>query len=156
MVTYIANFSIAYNVMACIWKKSFIYASQKPNSASLYSYCPLTHLCSIFKVIEKLILSLVTPHIPLGTSQHGFRLMYSINTLLTNVTQKVFDGINSRKPKITVIVTLDISKAFDAVPSHNLTDRIYNTDMHNNTKRWLVNFLTGRTGQVDFNSHQKS
>ena len=80
--------------------------------------------------------------------------MHSTNTILTYVTQKVFDGINSKKPKCTVIVTLDISKTFDAVPT--VTNKIYDIEMHNNTKRWLANFLSGRTAQVDFKGQKSS
>ena len=38
-----------------------------------------------------------------------------------------------------------------AIPRHRLTDKLYNTNMHNNTKRWLANYLGGRQSHVSFN-----
>ena len=64
---------------------------------------------------------------------------------------KNFDGINSAKPPHRILfIILDTSKAFDAIPRHNLMNKIYNINMHNNTKRWLANYLTSRNAQVLF------
>ena len=43
-----------------------------------------------------------------------------------------------------------MSKAFDAIPRDSLTDKIYNTNMQNNTKRWLANYLAGRQSHVTY------
>ena len=51
----------------------------------------------------------------------------------------------------TLLTTIDISKAFDAIPRHRLMDKLYNTNMHNNTKRWLANYLGGTQSRVSFN-----
>ena len=32
-----------------------------------------------------------------------------------------------------------------------LMDKLYDTNMHNNTKRWLANYLGGRKSHVSFN-----
>ncbi|WP_435331504.1 reverse transcriptase domain-containing protein, partial [Klebsiella pneumoniae] len=108
------------------------------------SYRPITLLCTPSKVVERLIIRITTPHIPLSPTQHGYRPHHSTTTLLTNLTQKIHDGINSRKPQRTLLITIDISKAFDAISRPLLTNKIYNTTLHNNTKRWLANYLTGR------------
>ena len=72
-------------------------------------------------------------------------------TLLTNLTQHVLDGINSKRPaQRPLLATIDISKAFNAMPRHRLTDKIYNTNIRN-TKRWLANYLGGRQAHVSFN-----
>ena len=54
--------------------------------------------------------------------------------------------------KEQLLTTVDISKAFGAIPQHRLTDKLNNTNMHNNTKRWLANYLGGRQSHVSFNS----
>ena len=38
-----------------------------------------------------------------------------------------------------------------SIPRHRLTDKLYNTIMHNNTKRWLANYLVGMPSHVSFN-----
>ena len=50
----------------------------------------------------------------------------------------------------TLLTTVDISKAFDAILRHILKGELYNTNMHN-TKRWLANYLGGRQSHVSFN-----
>jgi sarcosine oxidase/L-pipecolate oxidase len=62
------------------------------------------------------------------------------------------DGINSKRlANRTVLITIDISKAFDTIPHHLLINKIYNTSLHNNTKRWLSNYLSGRHAFVHYN-----
>ena len=87
------------------------------------------------------MLNIVTPHIPLLPSQHGFRPNHSTNTLLTQMTQNMLEGFNHKR---TLFITIDISKVFDATPRHELINKIYNTNMHNNSKRWLANYLSDR------------
>ena len=96
--------------------------------------------------MERLILHITTPHIPLSLTQNGYRPHHSTTTLLTNLTQKIHDGINSRKPQRTLLITIDISKAFDAISRPLLTNKIYTK-----TKRWLANYLTGRQSYVHYN-----
>ena len=74
--------------------------------------------CNSFKILEKLVLTNVTPHIPLSLSQHGFRSHHSTTTL----TQHINEGLNTPKP------------AFDPVPRTLLIEKIYNTnkDIHYN------------------------
>jgi len=68
------------------------------------------------------------------------------------MTQNISDGINSKRPaQRTLLATIDISKAFDAVPKYTLIDKVHNTNMHNNTKRWLANYLSGRQAHVNYN-----
>ncbi|KAF2352494.1 Reverse transcriptase domain [Trinorchestia longiramus] len=61
------------------------------------------------------------------------------------------DNINSCKPaKRTLLLTIDISKAFDAIPRYLLIKKIYNTKLHNDTKIWLANYLSGRQSYVHY------
>ena len=124
----------------------------------LFSYClallirgvnlhsiPLLLLCNPLKILERLVLTNITPHIPLSPTQHGFRAHHSTTTLLTTLTQHIHEGLNTPKPAHrTMLATIDISKAFDTVPRTLLIQKIYNTNIDIYHKRWLANFLTGR------------
>ena len=84
-------------------------------------------------------------------TQHGFRPLDS-TTLLTNLTQHIFRWHQLKRPaQRAILTTIDISKAFYAILRHRLADKLYNTYMRNNTKRWLANYLLGRQSQVSFN-----
>ena len=153
-LTNIVNYSYAHCIIPDIWKIGKIITILKPNKTptEAASYRPITLLCTPSKVMERLLLHKITPHIPLSPTQHGYRPNHSTTTLLTNLTQTVQDGINSRRPPHrTLLVTIDISKAFDAISRPLLINKIYNTTLHNNTKRWLANYLSGRQSFVHYN-----
>ena len=153
-LTNIANYSYSHCIIPYIWKISKVITLLKPGKTptDAASYRPITLLCTPSKVVERLLLRKITPHIPLSPTQHGYRQNHSTTTLLTNLTQKVNDGINSRNPPHrTLLITIDISKAFDAIPRTLLINKIYNTTLHNNTKRWLANYLSGRQSFVHYN-----
>ncbi|KAK7067438.1 hypothetical protein SK128_019243, partial [Halocaridina rubra] len=44
-------------------------------------------------------------------------------------------------PYLTHFSSLDIIKAFDTILCHKLTNKIFNTDMHSDSKPWLANTL---------------
>ena len=99
-LTNIANFSYAHCRIPTIWKHGTIITILKPNKNFTIpsSYRPITLLSTPSKIAERLILSKITPNVPLAPSQHGFQALHSTNTLLTNLTQHASDGINSAKP----------------------------------------------------------
>ena len=153
-LTDIFNTSIQHNTIPNIWKLAKIISILKPNKSPTEpaSYRPISLLSNPSKILERLVLDNITPHIPLSTTQHGFRPKHSTNTLLTNITQTTLEGLNDRKPaKRTIVATIDISKAFDTVPRHLLIDKILNTHIHNNVKKWLANYLSGRHGYTIYN-----
>ena len=151
-LTNISNYSHAHCKIPSIWKRGTIITILKPQKDPTLatSYRPITLLCTPSKITERLTLDIAEKHIELSHTQHGFRPLHSTNTLLTNLTQNVLDGMNSNKPERTLLITIDISKAFDAIPRFILTDKIYNTNMPNNTKRWLANYLADRRSHVTF------
>ena len=149
-LTNISNYTYAHCLIPNIWKQGII-TILKPNEdpTTPSSYRPTTLLCTPSKITERLILNIIHPDAPLAPTQHRFQPLHSANILLTNLTQHLLDGINSKRPaQRTLLTTVDISKAFDAIPWHRLTDKLYNTNMHNNTKRWLPNYLRGRQSHM--------
>jgi hypothetical protein len=150
-LTDIINQSWIQNVIPNIRKQANIIPILKPgkpaNTPS--SFRPISLLCTSSKVAERLILNKIKSQLPTAPHQHGFRPMHSTTTYLTELSQYILNGFNSTQPhKRTVIAQLDINKAFDTVPRHILMQKIINTDMSNNDKRWLSNFISGRQGRV--------
>ena len=142
--TNIINYIYAHCLIPKIWKQGRIITVLKPNKdpTTPSSYRPITQLCTTSKITEHIMLNIIHPDVTIAPTQHGFRPLHSTNTLLTNLTQHVLDGINSKRPgERTLLTTIHISKAFDAIPRHRLTDKLYNTNMHNKTKRWLANYI---------------
>ena len=83
--------------------------------------------------------------LPPASSQHGFRSQHSTVSALLPLANRVADGFNERKPaRRTGLLCVDLSKAFDVVTHHKLVERISQSDLHPNLKRWLVAYLHDR------------
>ena len=135
------------NSLPNIWKTAKMVPILKPNKtpAEPPSYRLISLLCNHFKMFQRLVLTDITPHIPLPPTQRGFRARHSATILLTAKLQHINEGLNA--PNLlyrTMLATLVISKAFNAVPRARLLENIYNTNMDTRYKRWLGNYLTGR------------
>ena len=117
-LTNIFNHSLNNNSIPNIWKVGKIIPILKPNKPpnEPTSYRPISLLCNPSKILERLVLNNINPHIPLSPTQHGFRPHHSTSTLLTNLTQNITEGFNQPKPAPrTLIAAIDISKAFGDV-----------------------------------------
>ena len=87
----------------------------------------------------------------MASPQHGFRKAHSTTTAMHHITRKICDGINQKKPPHrTILVAIDLSKAFDTVDHRILLHDILETSIPNNYKRWLTNYLKGRKSFVEF------
>ena len=148
------NRSIRLNVIPSKWKLASIIPILKPAKppTAASSYRPISLLCTPSKILERLVLEKISPHVPLSPTQHGFRPLHSTSTLLTSLTQSTLEGLNSSKPAFrTLLAAVDISKAFDTVPRHILIDKIIDTALPPNYKKWLANFLSGRQANTSWN-----
>ena len=73
-------------------------------------------LSPLAKLMEKLVLGTLTEHLQLAEHQHGFRRMHSTTTALHAIHDHIQRGLNEKRPnKRTVMVALDLSRAFDTV-----------------------------------------
>ena len=124
----------------------------KPNKSPTdpISYRHISLLFNLLKILEKLILTSITPHIPLSPAQHDFRAHHYTTTLVATLTQHIHEGMNTPKPAHrTLSATIDISKAFDPVSRTLLMQKIYNINIDIYHKRWLTHFLTGRHAHTE-------
>ena len=143
----IFNLSILHDTIPNIWKIGKIITILKPNKSPTEpaSYRPISLLCNPLKIIERLVLTNITTHIPRSPTQHGFRAHHSTTALLTTLTQHIHEGLNIPKPAHrTLLATIDISRAFDTVLRTLLIQKTYKTNIDIYYKRWLANFLTDR------------
>ena len=89
--------------------------------------------------------------------QHGFRAGHSTTTALCEITTAIMDGLNSKRPHHrTVVVALDLSKAFDTVCHTKLLQDIYDSTLPNVYKRWLANYMAGRQSYVEFRNSKSA
>ena len=106
----ISNYTYAHCLIPNIWKQGWIITILKPNkdSTAPSSYSPITLSCMPSKITVHLILNIIHPNVSLPPREQGFWPLHSTNTLLTNLTQHILDGINSKRPaQRTLLTTID-------------------------------------------------
>ena len=110
--------------------------SQTREAATPSSYRPLTILSPVVKVLESLILPTLRQVFPLADHQHGFRSSHSTAAALCEVTTAKADGLNNKRPyHRTVVVALDLTKAFDTVSRSKLLQDVYDSTLPHVYKR---------------------
>ncbi len=152
-LTSLFNLSIASCKIPSIWKTSTIIPLPKPGKDLLLSdsYRPISLLCPAIKVLESLLLPHLNQNLPLQEHQHGFRPQHSTVSALLNITDTIANGFNRPKPAHrTIIVALDLSKAFDSISHQKLLNKIVSTNLHPSITRWLSNYLHGRQSKTNF------
>ncbi len=78
----------------------------------------------------------------LCTEQAGFRKNRSCEDKILRLTKSISDGYQATKPKKTVLVLLDYSKAFDRVWREDLLFRAIDKGLQISYVQWLRDFLS--------------
>ena len=137
-----------------MWKQGKIIPIPKPGKPSNQgsTFRPITLLSPVVKILEnRRILPFLKDHIPIHKHQHGFRAGHSTTTALCEISTFITEGLNSTRPaQRSILVALDLSKAFDMVDHAILLKDIYDSTLPNIIKRWLANYMSGRQSYVEF------
>jgi hypothetical protein len=145
-LTKLYNLSIANANIPAVWKKANIVPIPKPGKPinDSKSYCPISLLSPAIKVLERLLLPFLSDSLPTATTQHGYKPLHSCTTALLPLATKVAVGFNEAKSASrTILVALDLAKAFDAVDHDLLLTKVSNMNLHSNIVRWLKAYLRG-------------
>ena len=148
----IINTSIVTGTYPDPWKYPFVIPIHKDgDTEKVENYRPISLLCIISKILEKVIaLQLIdfleTNHL-LCNEQHGFRRNLSTETALLKVTNKIYENIESKK--ISLLLLLDLSKAFDSVHHHILMTKLAKVNIDS---FWFDSYLRDRKQSVKIGS----
>ena len=121
----------------------------------LNNYRPVSNLCFIDKILEKLVLSHVSTYLNshnlYNTCQSAYHPGHSIETALLKVVNDLFLSLN--KGNISVLALLDFSSAFDTDHSslvHRLHTDFGFTDA---VLQWFSSYLTDCTHYISLSNH---
>lgn len=115
------------------------------------SYRPISLLSPCAKILEAILLPTLQEAVNLESHQHGFRKDHSTQTALQEINQHILKGLNKEKPAHrTVLVAIDLSKAFDTVDHTLLLTDILQLELNDRIKRFLTAYLRGRQTYVEF------
>ena len=159
-LTSLFNLTLSQNNIPQIWKLAKIIPIPKPNKPANEgtSFRPISLLSPLAKVLEKTLLPHITEEIPKNPHQHGFKPQHSTTTVLNNIVTTIAEGFNQKPPPSrTVLVSLDMSKAFDTVNHHKLTEKLLNhTSINPTIIKFLSNYLKGRKTFTSYNQTTSS
>jgi hypothetical protein len=119
------------------------------------NYRPISNLNNISKTIEHLFLARFQPHILLSPNfnsmQSAYRPYHSTETALNRTLNDVYQSIDHGEP--TLLVSLDLSAAFDTIDHSSLLSRL-NTSfgVSDTALSWLASYLSGRSQAVRIGS----
>ena len=74
--------------------------------------------------------------------QFGFRKGHSTDHALIKLIGSIYDSFNQNK--YTLVVFIDLSKAFDTVDHNILIDKLNSYGMKNNSLKWVSSYLSNR------------
>ena len=120
------------------------------------NYRPVSNLCFIAKILEKLALSQVSSYLNshnfYNTCQSAYRPGHSTETALLNVVNDLFLSLS--KGNISVLALLDFSSAFDTIYHPILVHR-HHTDFGftDAVSQWFSSCPTDRTHYVSLSNH---
>ena len=152
-LTKIFNLSIASCIIPDIWKNSVIIPLLKPGKdpQDSNSYRPVSLLCPAIKILERLLLPILTESLEIPVFQHGFRKNHSTVSALNDFNDQVASGFSKKRPPDrTVLLQIDLSKAFDMVSHDKLLNDLGQSPLPDSLKRWFCCYLKGRQSRVNF------
>lgn len=155
-LSYIINATIKIGYFPKQWKLATIVPVRKPNKDPTIplNYRPISLLCGIAKVAEKIILERINrldQHLSITPpEQFGFRPQHNTTQQLARITSDVIHHFN--KKNVTVMLFLDMEKAFDRVWIAGLLHKLIQLRFPRTLIALLNSYLTHRSFRVRVNT----
>jgi len=144
----IINTSIATKLFPDVWKTSIIkplYKSGDPSSP--INYRPISLLPVFSKILEKFIANQLANFLETSNSlhpnQYAYRPKISTQDALLNINETIYEQID--KGNLTLLLLLDLSKAFDSVDHELLLKKLQNLSID---PQWFSSYLSNRNHAV--------
>jgi len=158
VLEHIFNYCLQSSVFPSLWKWANVLPLPKvSNPSKCADFRPVSILCLFAKVLEKIvhdqIYDYATRNGLMNPLQSGYRKGHSTMTALLKVADDMRKSIDHRK--LTLLVLLDLSKAFDRVNHKLLLIKLEKLGFSVSVIRWLEHYLSNRWQRVlsgDFQS----
>ena len=114
------------------------------------NYRPISLLLTISKILEKIVYTHTYTFMEKTNQfyegQYGFRTKHSRENVVQNLLSDIVKGESLNK--ITKVVYLDLSKAFDMLSHPILFQKLYKYGIRGKTLEWYENYLSNRSMTV--------
>ena len=161
VITSMINSSLSLGYVPIEWKAALVDPRLKKSgqNASLSNLRPVSNLQFVSKLTEKVVCNQTQDHMLRSglyqVLQSAYRTSHSTETALLKVHNDIL--INMNNQKVTLLVLLDLSSAFDTVDHQVLLRRLQVTfGITGNALSWFRSYLSGRSQRVVINgSHSR-
>ena len=150
-LTDLINLSFTSNTFHATWKIAEVVPHVKEgdleianNNRSISLSVPNSKICE--KIVCNQLTYYLERHNRLSSHQSVNRRKHSTESLNLMVTNYIFDAIDEKK--VTVLVQLDLSKAFDSIDHGLLLHKLRLCRISSHTLEWFRSYLSGRTQAV--------
>ena len=152
-ITEIINTSLELGTVPTSYKHAIITPLLKKANMDLEmkNYRPVSNLKFLSKVVEGAVIAQLTKHFNANDlqdpRQSAYKTMHSTETLLAKIHNDIMR--NGNNGKLTMLVLLDLSAAFDTIDHETLLTRLENTyGIKGTALKWFRSYLTSRTQSV--------
>ena len=158
-LTDLFNSSLASGIFPQFFKSDLVTPMLKKRRLDhndLNNYRPVSNLCVIAKILEKLVLSQVSSylnsHNHYNTCQSAYHPGHSTETALMKVVNDLFLSLS--KGNISVLALLDFSSAFDTIDHPILVHHLH-TDFGftDAVLQWFSSYLVDPTHYISLSNH---
>ena len=161
-ITHIMNESLISGVFPTEFKKAVLKPLLKKSNLDpnqLKNYRPISNLSYLSKLLERLVLqqlfSHLTSHSLLSDHQSAYRPGHSTETVLLRIANDLLNSLD--QDKISVLLLLDLSAAFDTIDHDILLSRLSTTfGITNTALNWFRSYLSDRKQIVLINENRSS
>ena len=158
-ITTVINKALQDGFFPTTFKTANIYPLLKKHNLpheELSSYRPISNLNFISKVLERVIQTRLNNHLSTFPSicrfQSAYRKFHSCETALLRIHNDISLAINHQK--VTALVLLDLSAAFDTIDHSILLSRLHSTyGLTGNALALLSSYLSNRFQKVTINNN---
>ena len=131
---------------------------KKGDLNDLSNYRPISILPTIGKVFEKIIHDQLSTYLDLhkllSPNQFGFRKEVSTEQANLTILEEIYKNLNEKK--IILLLTLDLSKAFDSIDHDILIHKLLNLGISGPPLNWFHSYISGRMQYVNIHSRSSS
>lgn len=144
---HIFNYSLQYGVFPDLWKIASVKPlPKKPNADDVKSFRPISILCVLSKLLEKIVHSQLVKFLNdrnlFHPMQSGFRFGHSTTSALLKVTGDIREAVGNRK--LCLLVLYDFSNAFPSVHHELLLSKLKNLGLSLSALTWFKSYLLDR------------
>ncbi len=157
-VAHLIKKSFEYSAVPDGFKKASVVPLHKKNKPMnlASSYRPVSILAALSKVLERVVLQQVSPHLAglLPPEQFGFRPRRSTAAAIAFAHGSW--AAARAEGKIVAVAGYDLSSAFDTIDVGMVSNKLNGFGVRGEENRWFYNYLSKRQQQVRYNNSRST